>query len=66
MTVVSTPDPRPAGEEEFYTTAEFARIFGVHVNSVRRWARTGVIRSVRVGGVVRIPASELPRTKQAS
>ena len=43
------------------TAAEFAHALRVEYSTVYRWARTGVVDSVRVGGTVRIPATELTR-----
>lgn len=43
----------------YYTPDEFAKIVHVHPNTVRLWAREGTIPSIRMGGLIRIPASAL-------
>lgn len=43
------------------TTKEFAAIVRVHEVTVKRWAARGEVRCVRIGGVVRIDASEATR-----
>jgi excisionase family DNA binding protein len=43
------------------TASEFAAALKVEPSTVYRWAREGVLPSVRLGGVVRIPARELER-----
>ena len=43
------------------TCREFAEALRVEDSTAYRWARTGVVDSVRVGGTVRIPSSELTR-----
>ena len=41
---------------------EVARLFGVSASTVTRWARTGLIRSIRTpGGHYRFPADEVRR-----
>ena len=63
---------RPAGDpngsknsadSEYLSRSQVARLFGVSVSSVTRWARTGLIRAVRTpGGHYRFPAEETRRT----
>jgi excisionase family DNA binding protein len=43
------------------TCREFAQVLRVEDSTAYRWARTGIVESVRVGGTVRIPASEVER-----
>ena len=46
----------------FLSRSEVARLFGVSVSSVTRWARAGLIRAVRTpGGHYRFPAEETRR-----
>jgi excisionase family DNA binding protein len=56
---IETLEPRidrPA-RREFLTRSEVARRYGVSLSTVTRWARTGVIRTVRTpGGHYRYPA----------
>jgi putative resolvase len=44
-----------------YRYATFADLIGVHRDTVRRWAREGKIRTVVIGSVPLIPASEVER-----
>ena len=43
------------------TCREFAETLRVEDSTAYRWARTGVVDCVRVGGTVRIPATEHAR-----
>ena len=43
------------------TCPEFAQALRVEDSTAYRWARVGIVDSVRVGGTVRIPSSELAR-----
>jgi len=45
----------------YLTCPEFAAALRVEESTAYRWAREGVVRSVRVGGIVRIPVRELER-----
>ena len=50
------------GERAYLSRSEVARLFGVSVSSVTRWARTGLIRAIRTpGGHYRFPAEETRR-----
>jgi excisionase family DNA binding protein len=62
MDEYATPiDPNAPGR--FLSRREVARLFGVSLSTVTRWARTGLIRSVRTpGGHYRYPAADLART----
>jgi excisionase family DNA binding protein len=43
------------------TCREFAEALRVEDSTAYRWARSGVVASVRVGSTVRIPVAELER-----
>lgn len=43
------------------TVDEFASMMRVHPRTVRRWTATGAVCVLRIGGVVRVPASEIAR-----
>lgn len=47
--------------EQHYTITVVAKKLSVHRNTVARWLRDGLIKAVRIGGSVRIAASELER-----
>ena len=52
----------PQAEREFLSRGEVARLFGVSVSTVTRWARTGLLKSVRTpGGHYRFRAEETRR-----
>ncbi len=58
-----TPPPESEAPE-FLSRGEVARLFGVSVSTVTRWARTGLIKAVRTpGGHYRFRAEE---TRQAA
>lgn len=40
-------------KEKLYTAKELARILQVSADTIWRWGRNGLIRSVRIGKVVR-------------
>jgi excisionase family DNA binding protein len=44
-------DPRRAKIHHNYTVADIAALFGVHRNTVRNWARSG-LETIRVGGQI--------------
>ncbi|MCA9668096.1 MAG: helix-turn-helix domain-containing protein [Myxococcales bacterium] len=44
-----------------FSLEEVGAMVGVHPRTVRRWAERGVIRMVRLGGRLVVPASELDR-----
>jgi excisionase family DNA binding protein len=46
---------------EYMTKQEFARLMRIHVRSLERAIKRGWIRSIKVGGSVRVPRSELSR-----
>ena len=52
----------PEAEREFLSRGEVARLFGVSVSTVTRWARTGLLKAVRTpGGHYRFRADEMRR-----
>lgn len=52
----------PTAPGRFLSRKEVARLFGVSLSTVTRWARTGLIRSVRTpGGHYRYLAADLAR-----
>ena len=51
-------------EDEFYTVSEFANTLKVSPRSLWRWIACKKIKAVKVGGVTRIPRSELDRIKE--
>lgn len=53
-----------AGAGEYLTVEQTARALQVDPESVRRWAKAGRLRTLRLGGVVRVPVAELGRLTQ--
>ena len=49
------------GKKILLTVAEVAKTFRVHDHTVRSWVRRGQIGCLRIGGALRIPASEVTR-----
>ena len=50
---------------QFYTAGELADIFDVHVDTIRRWIKSGAIRAIRPGGrAFRIAVDEIERLGQ--
>ena len=47
------------GTTPYFTPAEFAGLMGVHVNTVRKWAREGTIPAMKLGRLTRIPADAI-------
>jgi len=45
----------------YLTCPEVAAALRTQPSTIYRWAREGVIQSVRVGGIVRVPSAELER-----
>lgn len=41
-------------DHDYLTPREVAEVLRVDVSTVHRWAKTGAIESVRIGGTVRI------------
>lgn len=51
-----------SADAEFLSRSEVARLFGVSLSTVTRWARTGLLPTVRTpGGHYRYRADELRR-----
>jgi excisionase family DNA binding protein len=51
--------PQPAEPAPFLSRSAVARLFGVSASTVTRWARTGLLRTIRTpGGHYRFPAEE--------
>jgi excisionase family DNA binding protein len=60
------PAPEPGGDRGFLSRGEVARLFGVSVSTVTRWARTGLLKAVRTpGGHYRFRADEMRRAARA-
>ena len=58
--------PPVTGGSRFLSRGEVAKLFGVSVSTVTRWARTGLLRAVRTpGGHYRFPADEIRRAARA-
>ncbi len=54
------PDNPPKGEDsELMTTKEAASFFKVHINTVRTWAKEGVVQSKRIGNRIYIKKEKL-------
>jgi excisionase family DNA binding protein len=49
---MSAPETRP----RLLRQAELAELMGVTTRTVRRWARSGLIHEVRIGGAIRYAA----------
>lgn len=47
--------------DELLTGQEVAELFRVHLSTVLRWAKSGDLAAVKVGGVVRFRRSEIDR-----
>lgn len=48
-------------DRQSYRLAEVAAMFGVDYDTVLRWSHNGTIRTVKIGGTVLMPATELDR-----
>jgi excisionase family DNA binding protein len=54
--------PAPAGKAAFLSRGDVSRLFGVSVSTVTRWARQGLLKTLRTpGGHYRFPAEETRR-----
>ena len=63
---VLPPGSEPAGDRAFLSRGEVAKLFGVSVSTVTRWARTGLLKAVRTpGGHYRFRADEMRRAARA-
>jgi excisionase family DNA binding protein len=57
----ATP-PAPPGKPAFLSRREVADLFGVSVSTVTRWARQGLLKTLRTpGGHYRFPSEETRR-----
>lgn len=57
----------PDSEPEFLSRGEVARLFGVSLSTVTRWARTGLLEAVRTpGGHYRYRAESIRRAAGSS
>jgi excisionase family DNA binding protein len=58
--------PSITGGSAFLSRGEVARLFGVSVSTVTRWARTGLVPAVRTpGGHYRFRADDMRRAARA-
>lgn len=56
------PTLAPSGKPVFLSRGDVARLFGVSVSTVTRWARQGLLKTLRTpGGHYRFPADETRR-----
>ena len=46
-------------EEEYYTPEELSKIFKVKKRTIYFWVRTGKLKAVKLGSLLRIPQSAL-------
>lgn len=46
--VKGTPHKRDIGPKVMLMTRDVAQLLGVHVNTVRRWSKKGILRSYRI------------------
>lgn len=54
--------PAPIAKIEFLSRGEVSRLFGVSASTVTRWARQGLLKTLRTpGGHYRFPAEETRR-----
>jgi excisionase family DNA binding protein len=54
--------PAPFGKAAFLSRGEVSRLFGVSASTVTRWARQGLLKTLRTpGGHYRFPAEETRR-----
>jgi excisionase family DNA binding protein len=61
------PAPAPPARIAFLSRSDVARLFGVSVSTVTRWARQGLLKTLRTpGGHYRFPAEETRRAALAS
>jgi excisionase family DNA binding protein len=65
---IGAPDDHPAipAESAFLSRKEVARLFGVSLSTVTRWARTGLLQTVRTpGGHYRYRAEDMRRAARS-
>ena len=59
--------PVPPGKPAFLSRHEVADLFGVSVSTVTRWARQGLLKTLRTpGGHYRFPAEETRRAAESA
>ncbi len=59
--------PSRAPESELVSRSEVARLFGVSVSTVTRWARQGLLEAIRTpGGQFRFRADAMRRAARAA
>jgi excisionase family DNA binding protein len=46
---------------EYLSAGDIARVIGKSIRTVRRWIKSGVLRSVKLGGSRLVAASDLER-----
>jgi len=68
MSEVESRQAAPAATgPEFLSRGEVAKLFGVSVSTVTRWARTGLLKAVRTpGGHYRFRAEETRRAARSA
>jgi excisionase family DNA binding protein len=63
---VESVRPAAASGPDFLSRVEVARLFGVSVSTVTRWARQGLLKTLRTpGGHYRFPAEETQRAARS-
>lgn len=63
----ATPNVSVVEPPEFLSRRDVARLFGVSVSTVTRWAQRGLLPTVRTpGGHYRFPAAEARRAAERS
>ena len=45
------------------TLHEVAKLFGVHYNTVAKWVKSGTLKAVHIGSVIRVTDEEIERLK---
>lgn len=61
LMIAEAGEPAPI-ERAYLTRAQVSRLFGVSASTVTRWARLGLLKTVRTpGGHYRFPAEETRR-----
>ena len=47
--IITGPKPRPEKPKAMLRTADVAQFLGVHINTVRRWSKNGILKAYRIG-----------------
>jgi excisionase family DNA binding protein len=63
MDTVEKEAPQVDSGEQFFKVREIADRYKVHEDTVRRWIKARDLEVQRIGGVIRISASELSRLR---